>query len=196
MDSSDDEQIVAKSRKRIATLDSDDDESDGIGNDSSQKILQKKMEEKNEDGDDAIDSESESGDVTETKFGNNESKLSKKNTRRAVFADSDDDEDDVPKESGSNQNTPSKKITSTSRSFSNKDDSDESSDDEGIEKKSVHNDDSSNSNNSESEGLYTTVRSEGFLYKVATPELKISPNVYFIMYNSVVLSKILPIIVP
>ena len=41
-----------------------------------------------------------------------------------------------------------------------------------------------------------TVWSEGFLYKVAPPELKISPNVYFIMYNSVVLSKILKIVVP
>ena len=41
-----------------------------------------------------------------------------------------------------------------------------------------------------------TVWSEGFLHKVAPPELKISPNVYFIMYNSVMLSKILPIIVP
>ena len=38
--------------------------------------------------------------------------------------------------------------------------------------------------------------SEGFLGKVAPPELKISPNVYFIMYNSVVLSKVLPICVP
>ena len=36
----------------------------------------------------------------------------------------------------------------------------------------------------------------GSIYKVAPPELKISPNVYFIMYNSVVLSKILPIIMP
>ena len=44
--------------------------------------------------------------------------------------------------------------------------------------------------------LAVTVWSEVFLYKVAPPELKISPNVYFIMYNSVVLSKILPIIVP
>ena len=44
--------------------------------------------------------------------------------------------------------------------------------------------------------LVHTVSSEGFLHKVAPPELKISPNVYFIMHNSVVLSKILPIIVP
>ena len=43
-----------------------------------------------------------------------------------------------------------------------------------------------------SKKVYYTVGSEGFLYKVAPPELKISPNVYFIMYNSVVL----PIIVP
>ena len=35
-----------------------------------------------------------------------------------------------------------------------------------------------------------------FLYKVATPELKISPIMYFVMYNSVVLSKILKIVVP
>ena len=41
-----------------------------------------------------------------------------------------------------------------------------------------------------------TVWSEGFLYKVAPPELKISPIMYFVMYNSVVLSKILKIIVP
>ena len=44
--------------------------------------------------------------------------------------------------------------------------------------------------------LMSTVWSEGFLHKVAPPELKISPNVYFIMYNSVVISKIMPIIVP
>ena len=41
-----------------------------------------------------------------------------------------------------------------------------------------------------------TVWSEGFLYKVAPPELKISPIMYFVMYNSVVLSKILKIVVP
>ena len=35
-----------------------------------------------------------------------------------------------------------------------------------------------------------------FLYKVAPPELKISPIMYFVMYNSVVLSKILKIVVP
>ena len=41
-----------------------------------------------------------------------------------------------------------------------------------------------------------TVWSEGFLYKVAPLELKISPIMYFVMYNSVVLSKILKIVVP
>ena len=41
-----------------------------------------------------------------------------------------------------------------------------------------------------------TVWSEGFLYKVDQPELKISPIMYFVIYNSVVLSKILKIIVP
>ena len=41
-----------------------------------------------------------------------------------------------------------------------------------------------------------TVRSEGFLYKVALPELKISPIMYFVIHNSVVLSKILKIVVP
>ena len=41
-----------------------------------------------------------------------------------------------------------------------------------------------------------TVWSEGFLYKVAPPELKISPIMYFVIHNSVVLSKILKIIVP
>ena len=41
-----------------------------------------------------------------------------------------------------------------------------------------------------------TVWSEGFLYKVALPELKISPIMYFVIHNSVVLSKILKIIVP
>ena len=41
-----------------------------------------------------------------------------------------------------------------------------------------------------------TVWSEGFLYKVAPRELKISPIMYFDMYNSVVLSKILKIVVP
>ena len=35
-----------------------------------------------------------------------------------------------------------------------------------------------------------------FLYKVALPELKISPILYFVIHNSVVLSKILKIIVP
>ena len=43
---------------------------------------------------------------------------------------------------------------------------------------------------------YYTVWSEEFLYKVAPPELKISPIMYFVMYNSIVLSKILKIIVP
>ena len=42
-----------------------------------------------------------------------------------------------------------------------------------------------------------TVSSEGFLYKVAPLELKISPLRYFVIHNSVVLvSKILKIIVP
>ena len=41
-----------------------------------------------------------------------------------------------------------------------------------------------------------TVGSEGFLYKVARRELKISPIMYFYMHNSVVLSKILKIVVP
>ena len=41
-----------------------------------------------------------------------------------------------------------------------------------------------------------TVWSEGFLCKVTPPELKISPIMYFVMYNSVVLSKILKIVVP
>ena len=41
-----------------------------------------------------------------------------------------------------------------------------------------------------------TVWSQGFLYKVALPELKISPIMYFVMYNSVVLSKMLKIVVP
>ena len=40
-----------------------------------------------------------------------------------------------------------------------------------------------------------TVWSEGFLYKVAPPELKISPIMYFVIHNSVVLSKILKIVV-
>ena len=44
--------------------------------------------------------------------------------------------------------------------------------------------------------LLSTVCSEWFLYKVAPPELKISPIMYFVMYNSVVLSKILKIVVP
>ena len=38
---------------------------------------------------------------------------------------------------------------------------------------------------------YITVRSEGFLYKVAPPELKNSPIMYFVLHNSAVLSKIL-----
>ena len=41
-----------------------------------------------------------------------------------------------------------------------------------------------------------TVWSEGFLYKVALLELKISPIMYFVIHNSVVLSKILKIVVP
>ena len=41
-----------------------------------------------------------------------------------------------------------------------------------------------------------TLRSEGFLYKVALLELKISPIMYFVIHKSVVLSKILKIIVP
>ena len=41
-----------------------------------------------------------------------------------------------------------------------------------------------------------TVWSEGFLYKVAPSELKILPIIYFVIHNSVVLSKILKIIVP
>ena len=44
--------------------------------------------------------------------------------------------------------------------------------------------------------LHYTVWSEVFLYKVAPPELKISPIMYFVIHNSVVLSKILKIIVP
>ena len=36
----------------------------------------------------------------------------------------------------------------------------------------------------------------GFLYKVAPPELKNSPIIYFVIHNSVVLSKILKIVVP
>ena len=43
---------------------------------------------------------------------------------------------------------------------------------------------------------YYTVWSEEFLYKVAPPELKISPIMYFVIHNSVVLSKILKIVVP
>ena len=43
---------------------------------------------------------------------------------------------------------------------------------------------------------YYTVWSGGFLYKVAPLELRILPILYFVMYNSVVLSKILKIIVP
>ena len=41
-----------------------------------------------------------------------------------------------------------------------------------------------------------TVWAEGFLYKVAPPELKNSPIMYFVIHNSVVLSKILKIVVP
>ena len=41
-----------------------------------------------------------------------------------------------------------------------------------------------------------TVRSEQFLYKVALPELKNLPIMYFVMNNTVVLSKILKIVVP
>ena len=41
-----------------------------------------------------------------------------------------------------------------------------------------------------------TVGSERFLYNVAPPELKISPLMYFVIHNSVVLSKILKIVVP
>ena len=44
--------------------------------------------------------------------------------------------------------------------------------------------------------MHITVGSEGFLYKVALPELKISPIMYFVIHNSVVLSKILKIVVP
>ena len=40
-----------------------------------------------------------------------------------------------------------------------------------------------------------TFLSLGFVYKVAPPELKISAIMYFVMYNSVVLSKIMKIIV-
>ena len=42
----------------------------------------------------------------------------------------------------------------------------------------------------------STVWSEGFLYKVAPPELKISPIMYFGMYNSIVQAKVPKIIVP
>ena len=44
-------------------------------------------------------------------------------------------------------------------------------------------------------GKFHTVWSEGFLYNVAPPELKNSPNIYFVIHNSVVLSKILKIVV-
>ena len=48
--------------------------------------------------------------------------------------------------------------------------------------------------------LYTTiiftVWSEGFLYKVTLPELKISPIMHFVIYNLVLLFKILKIVVP
>ena len=40
------------------------------------------------------------------------------------------------------------------------------------------------------------VRSEQFLYKVALPELKNLPIMYFVIHNTVVLSKILEIVVP
>ena len=43
---------------------------------------------------------------------------------------------------------------------------------------------------------FDTVWSERFLYKVAPLELKISPIMYFVIHNSVVLSKILKIVVP
>ena len=43
---------------------------------------------------------------------------------------------------------------------------------------------------------HNTVWSEEFLYKVALPELKISPIMYFVIHNSVVVSKILKIVVP
>ena len=43
---------------------------------------------------------------------------------------------------------------------------------------------------------YCTVWSEGFLYKVAPLDLKILPIMYFVIHNSVVLSKILKIVVP
>ena len=45
-------------------------------------------------------------------------------------------------------------------------------------------------------GTIHTVWSEGFLYKVPLPVLKISPIMYFVIHNSVVLSKILKIVVP
>ena len=41
-----------------------------------------------------------------------------------------------------------------------------------------------------------TVWSERFVYKVAPPELEISPSMYFSMYNSIVQSKVPKIIVP
>ena len=46
------------------------------------------------------------------------------------------------------------------------------------------------------DNILYTVWSEGFLYKVASLELKISPIMYFVIHNSVVLSKILKIVVP
>ena len=49
---------------------------------------------------------------------------------------------------------------------------------------------------SKNRNLVGTVWSEGFLYKVALPELKISPIMYFVIHNLVVLSKILKIVVP
>ena len=44
--------------------------------------------------------------------------------------------------------------------------------------------------------ILITVWSEGFLYKVALPELKFSTIMYFVINNSLVLSKILKIVVP
>ena len=43
----------------------------------------------------------------------------------------------------------------------------------------------------EKNGAVCTVCSEGFLYKVAPPELENSPIMYFVIHNLVVLSKIL-----
>ena len=44
--------------------------------------------------------------------------------------------------------------------------------------------------------IFYTVWSEGVLYKVAPPELNISPIMYFVMYNSIVKAKVPKIIVP